>query len=84
MTKAPTTAEMLKGQSDNTKTVTKKFDYTAIADRLMTVSWRNYGHPTGVVYRFYRAHLPTHHNNCAIEGKKLQIILYSDIKVVYI
>ena len=31
---------------------TKKFDYTAVADRLRTVSWSNYSHPTGVVNRF--------------------------------
>ena len=45
MTKAPTPAEMSKGKSDNTNNTTKKFDYTAIADRLRTVSWSNYGHP---------------------------------------
>ena len=52
MTKAPTPTEMSKGQSDNTKNATKKFDYTAVADRLRTVSWSNYSHPTGVVNRF--------------------------------
>ena len=38
MTKAHTPTEMSKGQSDNTNNATKKFDYTAVADRLMTVS----------------------------------------------
>ena len=52
MTKSPTPAEMSKGQSDNTNNATKKFDFTAVADRLRTVSWSNYGHPTGVVNRF--------------------------------
>ena len=52
MTKAPTPAEMSKGQSDNTNNATKKFDYTVVADRFRTVSWSNYGHPTGVVNRF--------------------------------
>ena len=52
MTKAPTPTEMSKGQSDNTNNATKKFDYTAIADRLRTASWSNYSHPTGVVNRF--------------------------------
>ena len=52
MTKAPTPTEMSKGQSDNTNNATKKFDYTAVADRLRTVSWSNYSHPTGVVNRF--------------------------------
>ena len=33
MTKAPTTTEMSKGQSDNTNNATKKFDLTAVADR---------------------------------------------------
>ena len=44
MKKAPTSAEMSKGQSDNTNNATKKFVYTAVADRLRTVSWSNYGH----------------------------------------
>ena len=35
-----------------TQTTPQKFDYTAIADRLRTVSWSNYSHPTGVVNRF--------------------------------
>ena len=48
MTKALTPTEMSKGQSDNTNNATKKFDYTAVADRLRTVSWSNYSHPTGV------------------------------------
>ena len=52
MTKAPTPAEKSKGQNDNINNVTKKFDYTAVADRLRTVSWSNYCHPTGVVNRF--------------------------------
>ena len=48
MTKAHTPTEMSKGQSDNINNATKKFDYTAVADRLRTVSWSNYSHPTGV------------------------------------
>ena len=39
MTKAPTPAEMSTGQSDNTNSATKKFDYTAIVDRLRTAIW---------------------------------------------
>ena len=58
MTKAPTPAEMSKGQNDNTNNATKKFDYTAVADRLRTVSWSNYGHPTGVVNLVYGPNLP--------------------------
>ena len=41
MTKAHTPTEMSKGQSDNINNATKKFDYTAVADRLRTVSWTN-------------------------------------------
>ena len=52
MTKAPTPTELPKGQSDKTNNATKKFDYTAVADRLRTVSRSNYSHPTGVVNRF--------------------------------
>ena len=52
MTKANTPTEMSKGQSDNINNATKKFDYTAVADRLRTVSWSNYSQPTGVVYRY--------------------------------
>ena len=52
MTKAPSPAEMSKGQSNNTNNVKNKFDYTAIEHRLRMVSWSNYGHPTGVVNRF--------------------------------
>ena len=58
MTKAPTQTEMSKGQNDNTKYVTKKFDYRAVADRLRTVSWSNYGHPTGVVNLVYGPNFP--------------------------
>ena len=59
MTKAPTPTEMSKGQSDNINNATKKFDYTAVADRLRTVSWSNYGHPTGVVNLVYGPNIPT-------------------------
>ena len=55
MTKAPTPTEMSKGQRDNTNNTTKKLYYTAVADRLRTVSWSNYGHPTGVVSLVYGA-----------------------------
>ena len=49
MIKAPTPAEMSKGQSDNTNNATKKIDYSAVADLLQTVSWSNYGHLIVVV-----------------------------------
>ena len=44
----------------------KKFDYTAVADRLRTVSWSNYGHPTGVVNLVYGPNLPTPRNSRVI------------------
>ena len=53
MTKAHTPTEMSKGQSDNTNNATKKFDYTAVVDRLRTVSWSNYDHPSRVVNLVY-------------------------------
>ena len=58
MTKAPTPAEMSKGQSDNTNNATKKFDYTAVADRL--------GHLTDVVNLVYGPNIPTPHNSRVI------------------
>ena len=67
MTKAHTPTEMSKEQSDNTNNATKKFDYTAVADRLMTVSWSNYGHPTGVVNLVYGPNIPTNRNSRVIK-----------------
>ena len=67
MTKAPTPAEMSKGLSDNTNNATKKFDYTAVVDRLRTVSWSNYGNPTGVVNLVYGPNLPIPHNSDVIK-----------------
>ena len=67
MTNAPTPTEMLKGQSDNTNNATKKFDYTAVADRLRTVSWSNYDHPTGVVNLVYGPNLPISRNSRVIK-----------------
>ena len=57
MTKAPIPTEMSKRQSDNTNNATKKFDYTVVAERLRTVSWSNYDHPTGVVNLVYGPNL---------------------------
>ena len=58
MTKAPQPTEMSKGQNDNTNNATKKFDNIAVVDRLRTVSWSNYNHPTGVVNLVYGPNLP--------------------------
>ena len=55
--------EMSKGQSDNKNIATKKFDWTAVADRLRTISWSNYSHPTGVVNLAYGLNLPTPRNS---------------------
>ena len=41
--KSPYTNRKLKNQRDNEKTA-KMFDYTAIADKLKTVSWSIYFH----------------------------------------
>ena len=75
MTKAPTPAEMSKGQSDNTNNATKKFDYTAVADRLRTVSWSDYGHPTGVVNLVYGPNLPTPRNSGVIKRTHVKKII---------
>ena len=42
-----------------TQTTLQKSSITAVADRLRTVSWSNYGHPTGVVNLVYGPNLPT-------------------------
>ena len=67
MTKVPTPTEMSKGQNDNTNNATKKFDYRAVADRLRTVRWSNYGHQTGVVNLAYGPNLPTPRNTRVIK-----------------
>ena len=42
-----------KNPIDNTKTAPKDFDYTAIADRLRTLSWRYNMHPTTIAHRLW-------------------------------
>ena len=79
MTIAPTPAEMSKGQSDNTNNATKKFGYTAVSDRLRTVSWSNYGHPTGVVNLVYGPNFPTPRNSHVIKRIHLIIRRYPQI-----
>ena len=73
MTKAPTPTEMSKGLSENTNNVTKKCEYTAVADRLRTVSWSNYSHPTGVVNLVYGPNLPTPRNSRVIKRTHIYI-----------
>ena len=67
MTKTPTPTEKSKGQSDNIDNATKKFDYTAVADRLRTVNWSNYGHPTGVINLVYGPNLSIPRNSRVIK-----------------
>ena len=76
MTKAPTATEMSKGQSDNTNNATKKFDYTAVVDRLRTVSWNNYSHPTGVVNLVYGPNLPAPRNSRVIKRYIIMVLLW--------
>ena len=65
--KSPYTTEMSKGHNDNTNNATKKFDYRAVADRLRTNSWSNYGHPTGVINPVYGPNLPIPRNSRVIK-----------------
>ena len=81
MPKAHALTEMSKGQSDNTNNATKKFVYTAIVDWLRTVSWSNYSHPTGVVNCFTGPTFPLTATAVYIEGKGMEILLYSDINI---
>ena len=61
--KSPYTNRNVKRAEWQHKQRHKKFDYTAIADRLRTVSWSNYGHPTGVVNLVYGPNIPTPRNS---------------------
>ena len=81
MTKAPSPTEMSKGQSDITINATKMFDYTAVADRLRTVSWSNYGHQAGVVNLVYGPDLPTPRNSRVIVCIGLHIEIYSGVTI---
>ena len=84
MTKAPTPTEMSKGQWQHKQRHKKVRLNSGCGTDLGRSVGVTTAHPTGVVYRFYRAHLPTHHNSYVIEGKNMQIFLYIDIKIVYI
>ena len=56
---------------NNTKNVTKTFDYTTIAGRLRTVSWSNNSHQTCVVKPGLKVtNLPIHHKNSVIYKSK--------------
>ena len=55
MTKAPTPAEMSKGQSDNTNNATKKFDNTALRTDLgRSVGVKNNHHVLGAFFDGFR------------------------------
>ena len=56
-----------KGKVTTQTTPQKKFDYTAVADRLRTVIWSNYGYPIGVVDMVYGPSLPTPRNSREIK-----------------
>ena len=53
MTKAPTPTEKSQKQRDNIKYATKNFEYTTIADRLMTLSWSNSNNHITSIKRLY-------------------------------
>ena len=64
----------------------KKFDYTAVADRLRTVSLSNYGHPTGVVNLVYGPNLPTPRNSRVIKmtlDKGAALILPDRLQIMF-
>ena len=65
--KSPYTNRNVKRAKWQHKQRHKKFDYIAVADRLRTVSWSNYGHPTGVVNLVYGPNLPTPRNSRVIK-----------------
>ena len=65
--KSPCTNRNVRRAKWQHKQRNKKFDYRAVADRLRTVSWSNYGHPTGVVNLVYGPNLPTPRNSRVIK-----------------
>ena len=75
MTKAPTPAEMSKGQSDYTKNATKKFDYTAIVDRF--TMWVGVTtplpHPNWCGKPVYGPNLPSPRNSRVIKRTRIKI-----------
>ena len=70
--KSPYTSRNVKRAKWQHKQRHKK-DYTAVADRLRTVSWSNYGHPTGVVNLVYGPNLPTPRNSHVKKDTRLKI-----------
>ena len=70
--KSPYTSRNVKRAKWQHKQRHKMFDYTAVADRLRTASWSNYGHPTGVVNLVYGPNLPTPRNSRVIKRTHVQ------------
>ena len=52
----------ISGTEPSSVILSQKFDYTAVTDRLRTVIWSNYGHPTGVVNLVYGPNLQPSHS----------------------
>ena len=65
--KSPYTNRNVKRAKWQHKQRNKKVEYRAVADRLRTVSWSNYGHPTGVVNLVYGPNLNTPRNSRVIK-----------------
>ena len=61
MAKAPTPTEMSKTQTPQKSSIKQRMD------RLRTVSWSNYSHPTRVVDLVYGPNLPTPRNSRVIK-----------------
>ena len=62
MTKFSKPMEIIKAKRQHNNDP-KTFDYTAIADRLRTVSWSNNSHSTSVVNRVYGPNPPIYRNS---------------------
>ena len=56
--KSPYTNRNVKRAKLQHKQRHKKVDYTAVVDRLRTVSWSNYGYANGVVKLVYGLNIP--------------------------
>ena len=65
--KSPYTNRNVKRAKWQHKQRHKKSDYTAVADRFRTVSWSNFGHPTGVVKLVYGPNFPISRNSRVIK-----------------
>ena len=71
LTKSPTPTEIKKVET--TQNAAKILDYTAIADRLRTISLSHYSHRPGVVNLVYGLNLPTPRNSREIKRTFIKI-----------